>query len=70
MPPSECSPPTARPGESMHERGLAIDFSCAGVLITNRDNSCYRWLADNADSYGLYELASQQEPWHWSVNGG
>jgi hypothetical protein len=70
MPPSECSPPTARPGESMHERGLAIDFSCGGVLITSRDGGCYRWMVANANSYGLFELASQQEPWHWSVNGG
>jgi len=70
MPPSECSPPTARPGESMHERGLAIDFSCDGVLITSREIGCYRWMVANANSYGLHELASQQEPWHWSVNGG
>ena len=27
-PPSSCSPPTARPGTSNHEDGLAIDFSC------------------------------------------
>src|SRR5204863_4458828 len=26
MNPSQCHPPTARPGTSMHERGLAIDF--------------------------------------------
>lgn len=70
MPPSACSPPTARPGESMHERGLAIDFSCAGALIIDRGNRCYSWMAANANAYGLYELASQQEPWHWSVNGG
>jgi LAS superfamily LD-carboxypeptidase LdcB len=26
MPSSECSPPTARPGASQHELGVAIDF--------------------------------------------
>ena len=33
MPSSQCSPPTARPGRSMHERGLAIDFNCRGGLV-------------------------------------
>ena len=28
MPASQCSPPTAKPGASMHEKGLAIDFTC------------------------------------------
>ncbi len=67
MPSSSCSPPTARPGMSMHERGLAIDFSCDGSLVRSRSGSCYRWLADNAASYGLYNLPS--EPWHWSTTG-
>jgi probable HAF family extracellular repeat protein len=67
MPASQCSPPTARPGTSLHERGLAIDFSCGGTLIRSRSDPCYRWLADNAASYGLYNLPS--EPWHWSTTG-
>ena len=29
-PSSQCSPPTAPPGRSMHEVGLAIDFQCDG----------------------------------------
>jgi D-alanyl-D-alanine carboxypeptidase len=66
-PASACRPPTARPGRSMHERGLAIDFTCDGSLISSRSNPCYRWLANNAASYGLYNLPS--EPWHWSTNG-
>lgn len=66
-PASECSPPTARPGFSMHEQGLAIDFTCNGVLITTQASPCFVWLAANAASYGLYNLPS--EPWHWSVNG-
>ena len=69
MSPSECSPPTARPGGSMHERGLAIDFSCDGSLIVSRSTSCYQWLAANAADHGLLELANGAEPWHWSTNG-
>jgi hypothetical protein len=69
MPPSQCSPPTARPGTSEHERGLAIDFRCGGEAIGRFDRAdpCYRWLRANAARYGLYNLPS--EAWHWSVNG-
>lgn len=67
MPPGQCSPPTARPGTSMHERGLAVDFTYNGSLIRSRSNAGFQWLAANAASYGLYNLPS--EPWHWSSNG-
>jgi peptidoglycan hydrolase CwlO-like protein len=67
MPASQCSPPTARPGSSMHERGLAIDFSCNGGGAIRRGNECWNWLAAHADEYGLYNLPS--EPWHWSTSG-
>jgi lipoprotein-anchoring transpeptidase ErfK/SrfK len=67
MPASQCSPPTARPGASMHERGLAIDFTYNGRVINSRSNPGYLWLKANASKYGLYNLPS--EPWHWSVNG-
>jgi probable HAF family extracellular repeat protein len=67
MPAGNCSPPTARPGTSMHERGLAIDFSCDGLLIRSHSSPCYRWLAGHAADYGLYNLPS--EAWHWSTNG-
>jgi peptidoglycan hydrolase CwlO-like protein len=67
MPASRCSPPTARPGSSMHERGLAIDFSCNGGGAIRRGNSCWNWLAAHANDYGLYNLPS--EPWHWSTSG-
>jgi hypothetical protein len=67
MPSGQCSPPTARPGSSQHERGLAIDFTYAGGSIGSHRNVGYRWLAANAATYGLKNLPS--EPWHWSTTG-
>ena len=63
MPSSQCSPPTAPPGTSMHERGLAIDFA----NCSSRSSACFQWLAANAGSYGFQNLPA--EPWHWSTNG-
>lgn len=67
MPASQCRPPTARPGRSMHEKGLAIDFTYNGSLIRSRSGRGWEWLKANAANYGLKNLPS--EPWHWSING-
>ena len=67
MPASQCRPPTARPGRSMHEQGKAIDFTHNGRLIRSRSGAGWNWLRNNAARYGLQNLPS--EPWHWSVNG-
>jgi hypothetical protein len=61
--PSSCTPPTARPGSSMHERGLAVDFDDCST----RAAACWRWLDGHAAAYGFHNLPS--EPWHWSTNG-
>jgi hypothetical protein len=66
MPASYCSPPTARPGASMHEQGLAIDFTVGGGTI-GYGGAAYNWLKAHAADYGLSNLPS--EPWHWSTNG-
>jgi peptidoglycan hydrolase CwlO-like protein len=66
MPASQCSPPTARPGASQHEVGLAIDFTCDGGSIV-AGGSCDTFLKANAASYGLYNLPS--EIWHYSTTG-
>jgi len=63
MPASQCSPPTARPGTSMHERGLAIDFE----NCSSRSSTCWQWLNTNAATHGFFNLPS--EPWHWSIDG-
>ena len=65
-PSSYCSPPTARPGTSMHEQGLAIDFTSGGGTIGS-GSSAFSWLSAHASGYGLYNLPS--EPWHWSTDG-
>jgi len=66
MPASQCSPPTAIPGTSMHEQGLAIDFTCNGGGTVSTGDECWDWLQANAAGYGLYNLPS--ESWHWSTN--
>jgi hypothetical protein len=66
-PSSYCSPPTARPGTSMHEQGLAIDFTGESGSTLAYGSSGYYWLQDHAADYGLYNLPG--EPWHWSVDG-
>ena len=67
IPAAACSPPTAKPGTSMHELGLAIDFTHDGESISTRSSPAFQWLAEHAAGYGLKNLPS--EPWHWSVNG-
>ncbi len=70
LPSSACNPPTARPGTSMHEVGLAIDFegiSKKGRNCTFRGNRRWEWLTANAARYGFKQLSS--ECWHWSTTG-
>lgn len=61
-----CRPPTARPGHSMHERGLAVDFTQNGRTLSS-GSSGFRWLRQHASRYGFQNLPG--EPWHWSTNG-
>lgn len=63
---SECTPSTARPGSSRHERGLAIDFTQGGRTLGARSTG-YVWLVQHAAEYGLENLPG--EPWHWSIDG-
>lgn len=66
-PAGSCSPPTARPGASQHELGLAIDFTSNGALMSG-GSAGYAWMAANASSFGFFNLPS--EAWHWSTTGG
>ena len=67
MPSHQCRPPTARPGRSNHEKGLAIDFTSRGRLITSRSSAVFQALQSIAPQFGFKNLPS--EPWHWSVDG-
>ena len=66
-PSSSCKVPTAIPGRSLHELGLAIDLTSGKKSINDRKSAAFIWLAANAGRYGLVNLPS--EPWHWSVTG-
>jgi hypothetical protein len=61
-PSSACTPDTALPGSSMHERGLAIDFE-----NSSKGGAVWNWLDENGASYGYFNYPP--ENWHWSMNG-
>jgi D-alanyl-D-alanine carboxypeptidase len=74
-PASSCRVPTARPGQSQHETGLAVDFTYKGQTLCfpsgpagcRGTNAGFDWLDANAHRYGLKVLSS--EAWHWSTTG-
>jgi len=61
-PSSACTPDTALPGSSMHERGLAIDFE-----NSSKGGAVWNWLEKNGASYGFFNYPP--ENWHWSMSG-
>jgi len=67
MPASRCRPPTARPGRSQHEVGLAIDFTYNGRIIRSTQSDVFRAMSDVAPDFGFRNLPG--EPWHWSTTG-
>jgi len=67
MPASQCTPPTAPPGRSRHEQGLAIDFHDDANQSISASSAAFAWLAANAGRFGFRNLPS--ESWHWSVDG-
>jgi D-alanyl-D-alanine carboxypeptidase len=66
-PASSCKVPTAIPGRSLHEIGLAIDLTSGKKTISDRKSAAFKWLAAHAGKYGFVNLPS--EPWHWSITG-
>jgi len=52
---TDGSPPTARPGTSNHEQGLAIDFD----RRSSRGAAFSQWLASHAPEFGIYNLRSE-----------
>ena len=58
---TSCAPPTAYPGRSMHQSGLAIDFypctppvGAEAYAFTPRDVPCFNWFINYASKVGLY----------------
>ena len=66
-PASSCRVPTAIPGRSLHEIGLAVDVTSGGRSLSS-GSAAFKWLKVHADEYGFVNLPS--EPWHWSITGG
>jgi len=66
-PNANCVPPTALPGRSRHQQGLAIDFKSPSGGALKGTDFCFWWLQNNASRHGFYNLSS--EPWHWSIDG-
>lgn len=71
-----CRPATAKPGNSQHEAGLALDLQYNGKTIcfaghlsgaNCHGNAAFDWLKGNAQTYGFYNLPA--EAWHWSTSG-
>lgn len=60
-----ASPPTAIPGESRHERGTAVDFTCDGAIFESQSHPCFIFLNENTSLQNL-----EDEAWHWSIDGG
>jgi D-alanyl-D-alanine carboxypeptidase len=65
-PASSCRVPTAIPGRSLHEIGLAVDITSGGRTVAAK-SPAFKWLVAHAGSYGFVNLPS--EPWHWSITG-
>lgn len=72
-----CNPPTAVPGTSNHEFGVAIDFGLNNVQLCRRptpratcnpgENVGYDFLVREGAKYGFHKLP--MEAWHWSMDG-
>lgn len=59
-PAGACNPPTAKVGQSNHQRGLAVDINMPGGYA----DPLYTWLAVNGRAHGWHDTVSG-EPWHW-----
>ncbi len=65
-PSSSCRVPTAIPGRSLHELGLAVDITSGGKTITSK-SAAFKWMQAHAKEYGLVNFPA--EAWHWSISG-
>lgn len=69
-----CRVPTARPGNSNHGWGRAIDITADGALLTC-ESEAFEWLSENAAEFGWVHPgwaacdADKEEAWHWEWGG-
>jgi D-alanyl-D-alanine carboxypeptidase len=61
----------AKPGNSAHQTGKAVDFYLGGKNSSGNANElrklpAYKWLVQNASKYGFVPYYA--EPWHWEYN--
>ena len=71
----------AKPGQSEHQTGLAMDLGCTGYTdLTERfaETPAYAWLSEHAHEYGFIqrypankveETGISYEPWHYRYVG-
>lgn len=67
-----CNPPTARPGKSRHNLGLAIDFGgIIGHKTRGASSEAHKWLeSQGLNGNSTFKIKNfQKENWHWSVDG-
>src|SRR5262249_18024308 len=67
----------AAPGFSLHNSGIAIDFSThdsgsklgpsTSQRAAWRHSWFYAWLTSNAQNFGFFENPKIDEPWHWEL---
>ncbi|TNF28436.1 MAG: hypothetical protein EP329_17880 [Deltaproteobacteria bacterium] len=58
---------TARPGQSAHHTGFALDLALYPLgTREGRRSPAYRWLAEHARRFGFYPYLP--EPWHWEYD--
>ena len=58
---------TAKPGQSAHHTGLALDLALYALGAgEGRRSPVYAWLAARARDFGFYPYLP--EPWHWEYN--
>ena len=59
----------ARPGHSMHNKGLAVDFAAAGGgLLRDANSREAQWIKQNAPRFGL-AVPLSNEPWQVELAG-
>jgi LAS superfamily LD-carboxypeptidase LdcB len=66
-----CSPDTARPGNSKHGSGIAVDFntgSRTGKIKSPLDPKVYSWMVKNSWRFGFYRTVKSEE-WHFEYWG-